>query len=286
VQKVVLIGSSNLKNSAPYFMDTDFVFMDNSLPGWMPTPENIATVQNTVRSHVAQQANAFVFDLLGNSSVRYEQFDGSTSLPFKSQGKYHLGGKVVVSPPDVFKKTILAIVPILLEKKDIPCVIVPPTPRYLFSRCCNDTAHCTNANDTDYCEKLLTGFLQQRNELIKNLVSAGVTNFKVLDACCMTAGATTANTKTRVTDLKHVTARDGVHFVAEGYRNLAARSQACIRALLSAPSGTVKKSTGFWRGFKSPVGSKRATSAPFFSSRGRGGGRPFRHRGFHPYRKN
>jgi hypothetical protein len=64
VQKVVLIGSSNLKNSAPYFKDPAFAFLDNSLPGWMPTPENIATVQNTVRSHVAQQANAFVFDLL------------------------------------------------------------------------------------------------------------------------------------------------------------------------------------------------------------------------------
>jgi hypothetical protein len=70
----------------------------------MPTPENIAAVQNTVRAHVAQQANAFVFDLLGNSSVRFEQFDGSTSLPFKSQGRFHLGGKVVVSPPDIFKK--------------------------------------------------------------------------------------------------------------------------------------------------------------------------------------
>jgi hypothetical protein len=207
-------------------------------------------------------------------------------LPFKSQGRFHLGGKVVVSPPDIFKKTVSAIVPILLEKKDIPCVIVPPIPRYLFSRCCSDTGHCTNANDSDFCEKLLTGFLQQRNDLIKNLVAAGITNFKVLDACCTTAGATTANTKTRITDLRGVTARDGVHFVAAGYRNLAARSQVCICALLSAPSRPVKPSVSFWRGFKSPVGSKRARSAPVPSSRRRGGGRPFRHRGFHPYRKN
>jgi hypothetical protein len=166
-------------------------------------------------------------------------------------------------------------------------VIVPPTPRYLFSRCCTDSGHCTNVQDSDYCEKLLTGFLQQRNDLIKNLVAAGVTNFKVLDACCMTAGATTANTKTRITDLKGVTARDGVHFVAEGYQNLAARSQVCIRALLTAPPRTVRPSASFWRGFKSPVGSKHAASVPVPSSRGRGGGgRPFRHRGFHPYRKN
>jgi hypothetical protein len=74
----------------------------------MPTPENIAAMQNNVRAHVAQHANAFVFDLLGNSSVHFEQFDGSTSLPFKSQGRFHLGGKVVVSPlvPRTFSKKL------------------------------------------------------------------------------------------------------------------------------------------------------------------------------------
>jgi hypothetical protein len=273
-QKVVLIGSSNLKYSMPYFSDPSFAYVDNSVPGWMPTPENIVAMRDNVRAHVAQHASAFVFDLLGNSSVRFEQFDGSTSLPFKSQGRFHLGGKVVASPPDVFKKTVSAIIPILLEKKDTPCIVVPPLPRYLFSRCCSDSGHCTNANDADYCETLLTGFLQQRGDLIKTLVAAGVTNFKVLDACCTTTCATTANTKTRLTDLRGVTASDGVHFVAEGYQNLAARSQVCIRALLSAPPRTVKTATSFWRGFKSPIGSNRAPSALVPSSRGRGGGGP------------
>jgi hypothetical protein len=156
----------------------------------------------------------------------------------------------------------------------------------MFSRCCNDPAHCTNANRPDYCENLLSGFLQQRNDLIKTLLAAGVTNFKLLDACCTTACATTANTKTRITDLKGVTASDEVHFVAAGYKNLAMRSQGCIRALLSAPPRPVKPSSHFWRGFKSPFGSKRAHTAPTLSARGRGGGRPFRHRSFHPYRKN
>jgi hypothetical protein len=289
VQKVVLIGSSNLKNCTPFFNDPNFVVIDNSQPGWMPTSDNIAALQSTVRAHAAQQVNAFVFDLLGNSSIRFEQIDSSTSLPFKSQGRFHLGGKVVVSPPDIFKKTTAAIVPILLEKKDIPCVIVPPIPRYLFSRCCSDTGHCTNAQDPEYSEKLLSDFLRLRNDLIKNLVAAGVTNFKVLDACCTTAGATTANAKTRITDLMRVTARDGIHFTVEGYQNLASRSQVCIRALLTTPPRKEKPFLSFWRGFKSPIGSKRVPSVHTPSNRGRGGGgslRPFRHRGFHPYRKN
>jgi hypothetical protein len=285
-QKVVLIGSSNLKYCKQYFNDPAFTFVDNSVPGWMPTPENISALRDSVRAFEVEKVSAFVFDLLGNSSVRFEQIDGSTSLPFKSQGKFHLGGNVVVSPTDIFKKTISAVIPILLEKKDIPCVVVPPIPRYMFSRCCNDPAHCTNANQTDYCEKLLSGFLELRNNLIKTLVAAGVTNFKVLDACCTTDCDNTANTKTRITCLKGVTASDGIHFVPEGYRNLARRGQNCIRALLSAPPRPARPSTHFWRGFKSQFGSKRFMSTQVPSVRGRGGSRLPRQRGFHPYRRN
>ncbi len=50
--------------------------------------------------------DGYVFDLLGNSSVCFEQFDGTTSLPFKSNGRFHLGGKVTVTPADVFKKVV------------------------------------------------------------------------------------------------------------------------------------------------------------------------------------
>jgi hypothetical protein len=282
----VLIGSSNLKYSKQYFSDQSFTYVDNSVPGWMPTPDNITAMLTSVRAHVAEKVSAFVFDLFGNSSVRYEQFDGSTSLPFKSQGKFHLGGNVVVSPPDTFKKTVVAVIPILKEKKDTPCVVIPAIPRYVFSRCCSDPTHCTNANSTDYCETLMTGFMRMRNDLIKILVAAGITNFKVLDTCCPTSCATTANTKSRITDLKKVTASDGVHLSAEGYVNLATRCQACIRALLAAPPRPVKHAIHFWRGFKSPHGSSRHHNVPTPPMRGRGGGRPFRHKNFHPYRRN
>ncbi len=183
-------------------------------------------------------------------------------------------------------QSFASIIPILKEKKDIPCVVIPAIPRYVFSRCCSDSAHCTNANSTDYCETLMTGFMQMRNDLIKILVAAGITNFKVLDTCCPTSCATTANTKTRIADLKKVTASDGVHLLAEGYVNLATRCQACIRALLAAPPRPVKHAIHFWRGFKSPHGSNRPHTVPTLPMRGRGGGRPFRHKNFHPYRRN
>ncbi len=156
--------------------------------------------------------------------------------------------------------------------------------------CCDDTGHCTNAYSDTYQENLLSGFLQQRNNLIKILVSAGVQNFKVLDTCCTTNCATTANTKTRIAGLKQITAKDGIHYVATGYRNLALRSLSCLKTLLVSPPRTDKPRSFFWRGFKSPKGSNRISVARPPPFRGRGVLRPARgthlHKGFHPYLRN
>ncbi len=48
--------------------------------------------------------------------------------------------------------------------------ILPPLPRSLFTRCCNDNNHCTNTKDTGFSEELLAGYIRLRNELIKQLV--------------------------------------------------------------------------------------------------------------------
>jgi hypothetical protein len=227
-----------------------------------------------------------------HTSVRYEQFDGSTSLPFLSQGKYHLGGKIVVSPPDIFKKTVDCVLPILVAKKDINCVIIPPMPRYLFARCCNDPGHCTNANSNEFSQSLLANFLQLRHSLIRQLVSRGLTNFKVLDTCCTTTCTNTATITHRLAELKQVTAKDGVHFIAQGYANMANRASATLQTLLASAPRTRKENTHFWRGFRSPIGARTGTHAQHQRgtqsiSRGnsisyRGGPR----RGYHPYRRN
>jgi hypothetical protein len=137
-----------------------------------------------------------------------------------------------------------------------------------------------------YAETLLTGFLKLRNELIRILVTAGITKFKVFDTCCTTSCATTANAKTRLTDLKNVTAKDGLHYVAAGYQNLATRSLSCLRSLTSAPPWQFKQVSHFWRGFSSTRGLKRAMVSQGSHARGRGGHKPSHARGFHPYRRN
>ncbi len=74
------------------------------MPGWTASDENIAKIKQAIETKSADSAG-FVLDLLGNSSARFDQFDGTTALPFRSKGKFHLGGKVTITPPEVLKKT-------------------------------------------------------------------------------------------------------------------------------------------------------------------------------------
>jgi hypothetical protein len=178
--------------------------------------------------------------------------------------------EVTSTPIGTLKKVIEHVLPILKAKGNKPCIIVPPLPRYLFLRCCNDKGHCTNANENDFPEKLLSGFIQQRNELTRSLVQTGLTNFKVLDACCVTNCTTTASIPDMLKELRKVASEDGVHFNGQGYMNLAQRTVSCLKTILTEKPKCVRKHTFFWRGYRSVHGSM-ATRATH-STTNRGGG--------------
>ncbi len=91
-QKVILVGASNLFHASRHFDDSDLIFENHSVPGWTPLEENVKKMMDIVKDS-AKGNVALVFDLLGNSSVRFEQFDGTTALPFKINGRFHLGGQ-------------------------------------------------------------------------------------------------------------------------------------------------------------------------------------------------
>jgi hypothetical protein len=146
---------------------------------------------------------------------------------------------------------------ILQAPGNTPCVVIPPMPRFLFVRCCSDTSHCTNANEQNYEETLLTDYIALRTVLIRQLVSLGCKNFKVLDTCCATGCPATSNTSTRIAELKNVTASDGVHFSKVGYSNIVKRCSTCLMAMNKCQVTHTKTVPHFWRGFKSPKGSSR-----------------------------
>jgi hypothetical protein len=147
----------------------------------------------------------------------------------------------------------------------------------------------------------MSGFVQLRSSLIKLLVSYGLSNFKVIDACCPTNCSLTAGVGERIAELKKVTAKDGVHFIDAGYRKIAEPCSACISVLLAGDNKPVqrKPTIHFWRGFRShrgsllpKLGSSTHHSLTERAARGshrglaRGSFRSDgRSRSFHPYRR-
>jgi hypothetical protein len=128
--------------------------------------------------------------------------------------------------------------------QSVPCLIVPPLPCYLFVRFCGDPAHCTDWNCDGFPAELLP--LQ-------------IKNFLVIESCFTTSCTTISNTATRISELRKVTAKDGVHFVEAGYKALAVSCVAGLRTLLCVLAKRDTKCTTqeafFWHSVRSPVGS-------------------------------
>ena len=90
---------------------------------------------------------AFVFDILGNFTYRYEQEDGGMLLPVPIQGVHHMFGKVGICTDEMFKGVVTKLVSVLGQLSPVPCVVLPPVPRFLTG-CCGDRTHASNAGKT------------------------------------------------------------------------------------------------------------------------------------------
>jgi hypothetical protein len=258
-QRVVLVGASNLKNSASHFSSSGYDVRDLTISGWIASPENIENMIKKISTIEESSGNIFVFDLFGNSAYRFEQFDGTQSLPYKVGNKYHLAGNVVTCMPTTFKKFVEGIILLLEAKKSSVGLIIPPLPRYLFAGFCEQKDHCKNVSEQNHPRKMLTDIIGLRNSLKKLVTGSGIANVRVLDACCVTGCKSTANIEQRLIGLKSVMVSDNVHYLSEGYANLVENCTAALQAQgmaeMAAKSNN-KASQFFWRGFRSPVGAK------------------------------
>jgi hypothetical protein len=286
-QKVVLLGASNLGCCASRLRKQGEHVVDLTQPGWLASKENIETLEKKLKSIECNEHSTLVFDLFGNSSFRFEQFDGSFSMPFKQAGRHHMAGKIAVCPLPVYKRILETTASLLTLHQSSKVILVPPLPRYLFTGCCNQPGHGTNISAPGYSSTLLSDTIGLRNQLKKFVVGLGIKRCQVMDSCCVADCSATANTVSRLEALKKVCAQDGVHFTLEGYSNLVNTILKCD-SLLSVKSkiATVVKQSHYWRGFKSSRGSVLGNTSTRGGSRGGKFGRGGRFiRPFHPYRR-
>ncbi len=294
--------ASNLGNCADCLRQQGLDILDLTTSGWIASPDNVALLEEKLSNVMIGKKDSIILDLYGNLSYRFEQFDGTQSLPYKTGGRCHLAGDVVACPQNTFKKILKSTSRLLILGRQCSQIVIPPLPRNLFSGCCNLTNHCPNVGMPEHPGKLLAEVIGLRNCLKKHVASIGMQNCRVLDTCCVMDCLVTADINTRVEALKHVTAKDGIHFHATGYNNLVKS----IMGTLAHPTNTTSRKqyaskVHYWRGFRSPIGSNlmafhenkkgaRQHHRGRGDQRGRGDHNRSRrghqhHNPFHPYRR-
>jgi hypothetical protein len=217
---IVLIGGSHMHYTAPHLKALGVTVTDLSVPGWISNVRNGQSLMDRVRCSEPPSDAVYVFDVLGNSGVRFRQEDGGSSLPIKLNGSFHLLGELEMMQQEHVE---LALSPIEHLYKNLlrsNCKLFnPPIPRFLFGSCCPDLAHGSNIRMGGHSEKMLGEHCRIRNNLKSILLKDGIRNMRVLDTLgTLTHKSTVAE---QLTSLKSLVARDNVHLTAQGYKALA-----------------------------------------------------------------
>jgi hypothetical protein len=234
------------------------------------TEDNIQALIQKMSQLELHPGFSVVFDLLSNCSHRYTQFDGTQSLPFKEGGRFHMVGPVTVCNEDTFRKIVKSLSPVLLAAQHARKIVIPPLPRYLFSRCCANPSHCSNFNDPGYEEVSLNGVSKLRGILKKECAGIGMRNHWVLDGSGALAGIppgeSGGSNREILPELRTVLASNGVHLDHSGNKKLASAIIATLTlcgsgtgttdnlAVNAGPGPQRKPRECYWRGFSSPVG--------------------------------
>jgi hypothetical protein len=266
---LVLIGASHLRRTIAYLWRLGYDVTDVTKPGRLASAAAVGEVLGQLRGTTVPVNAAVVIDMLGNSSSRWEQEDGTLATAVKLGSGYHMPGEVTVCNDETFKKLIGIVAPILSFSAGLSKIVIPPLLRYVFDTCCTQDTHCTNVRKETHAAEILQKADHLRNVLKSELNRLGVPNFRVTEGWTSLLGAKYSSRQENVNALRHLTAADGVHFTRDGYENLAMAIHNSIMskdklAAVVSRAGNGRMGTFFWRGFISPNGSAR----PKFSAAG------------------
>jgi len=268
---VVVFGASNMSKVVHGIRSAGIEVTDLTVPGWVITPAALDQLGRRLME-VKNPGSIFVLELFSNSTIRFEQIDGTKSLPVKIGPQYHLPGGVSVTEDTVFKKTVTSSIPVL-KLADGAKILIPPLPRYLSTPCCQNKEHCTNLRDPGYGTDQLDKLTLLRDCLKSTIITAGIPNVRILDGIGALGGIAPPNSRPGnaafLGSVSKCLCRDGVHFTEEGTANMSRAIVATLRenwtkdtASVIFPGSRTRSGTFYWRGFTSPVGSKdRARSA-------------------------
>ncbi len=286
-KELVVIGASHMYKTSFGLSSDGYVVHDMSIPGWVASPHNVEKMRHKIEVENLRPDIPCVMDLFSNSVYRFFDYDGTLSMPQKTQSGYHMNGEVTLCDNQSIVKTFDNLKPLLDHFATNPKIFVPPQPRYLFDGCCNNPEHCTGVGGEDYKDLNLSNLTRVRNVMKSELIARGVKNFWVLDSFSIVGEAKLAEHDEILNHLCVISKDDGVHYTDFGYSTLAAEIGKAMQDLIAGKIGraAVQHSDGspkikkfFWKGFYSCHGSSTRPYKYVPSAFGRRGGARY-----HPY---
>ena len=88
-----LMGGSHAGHTKPHLIALGAKVIDLSQPGWVCGTKSAQLLMSRFAGTDRPEGTVYVFDVLGNSSVRFLQSDDSDSLPVKMGGGVALARK-------------------------------------------------------------------------------------------------------------------------------------------------------------------------------------------------
>jgi hypothetical protein len=154
--RTVIVGASHMRRVAREMRDAGSEVIDLSVPGWLPTKENIAAVATKLASIDLTAEDCIVIDLWSNSVYLGSDDYGYPLKPVRPEidGKYHIIGVLQVAPKGIFQRILQDCMPIIDAAAVAVNILAVPLPRYVHEKCCNDDSHLTNFSQADYLDDL------------------------------------------------------------------------------------------------------------------------------------
>jgi len=179
-------------------------------------------------------------------------------------GGFHLLGEATVADDGMIRGCINKLGPVLAKMCQKPTVLIPPLPRFVFGGCCKLKDHAAGSGTGDSPKNMIEKISHVRKIAKGGVQNLNISNWWMADTLGALGG------EDALTELKHVTAKDNVHFTGTGYAKIGEEIKSCLAKITGRSRMQVERPTSYyWHGFNSPNGAMGPRRG---AQRGGGGG--------------
>ena len=167
---ILMVGASHAGRTAHALEDEGATVLRAIIPGWRVMKSKIQSMVDLMKEKLGE--------VKGDCTVIYQLFDNSFHMAKTEEGglipavresgpggKFHVQGEAVFAPKELQYAIFNQVKPLLEVAEPYQRVMISPLPRYLESRCCDQSEHVSNILDEDYREVQEEAILACRRNL-------------------------------------------------------------------------------------------------------------------------